>query len=118
MHNRPTFFLCAALLALPSFASESLRVTPAAPNTTDKFSLQVFAPGCTAGLPVITSSTTPPRIDILVTAAACPILPFPVPIPVTGPTVMYLPFAPRPAGDYHVTVRLRNGASELILNEG
>ena len=40
--------------------------------------------------------------------------------PITGPiTVSFYPlFAPRPAGDYHVTVRWQDGASERILYEG
>jgi hypothetical protein len=112
-------FLCAALLALPSFGADSLRVTPAAPSTYDTFMLQAFVPGCMEGATVITSSALPPRIDILAKAAPCPILPFPYQgIPVTGPTGLYQQFSPRPAGDYHITVRLQNGASETIVSEG
>jgi hypothetical protein len=67
---------------------------------------------------VVTASISPPRIDILLTAAPCPdtspFFPFPPP---TGPTIVFQQFAPRPAGDYHITVRLQNGARETILGE-
>jgi hypothetical protein len=113
MHNnRITLFLCAALLALSSFASEPLHVTPVAPSTTDTFQLRIFAPGCFA-FPVVTSSPLPRQIDVRMTSEACPNF-------VTGPiTVTFFPsFAPRPAGDYHVTVRWQEGARERILYEG
>jgi len=117
MHNRIAFLLCATLLALPSFGSGSLRVTPTAPATTDPFRVQAFAPGCITSAPVVTSSTTPPRIDILLIAGQCPDL-FPFLPPYNGPTIVDQLLAPRPAGDYHITVRLQNGARETILSEG
>ena len=118
MHNRMTYFLCAAFLAVSSFASEPLWVTPAAPSTTDTFQVRIFAPGCFASPPVVTSSLLTRQIDIRMTSQACPNFSF-VP-PITGPiTVLYDPlFAPRPAGDYHVTVHWQEGANERILNEG
>ncbi|HEX7681463.1 MAG TPA: hypothetical protein VF713_25280 [Thermoanaerobaculia bacterium] len=68
----------------------------------------------------MTSSTSPPRIDILLTAVPCPDLSpyFPSFPPFTGPTIIDQLFAPRPAGDYHITVRLQNGGSETMISEG
>jgi hypothetical protein len=115
MHKRWSFFLSAALIALPSFAAESLWITPVAPSTTDTFSLRVFAPGCVMGLPVVTSSDLPPHIDVLLKTEVCPSLPgYP---PFEGPTLSYQSFSPRPAGDYRVTVRLQSDAGEIILAE-
>lgn len=122
MHNRMTFFLCAALIALPSFGSGSLLVTPTAPATSDTIRVRIIAPGCLGGAPVVTTSATPPRIDILLISGPCPdlspLFPSLPPIPpFTGPTIVFDQFSPRPAGDYHITVRLRKGATETILDE-
>jgi hypothetical protein len=116
MHNRMTLLLCAAFLAVPALAMEPLRIRPVAPSTTDAFTLRIIAPGCTAGFPIVTSSLLPPRIDVRLTAGACPN--FPTQPPLTGPTLFFLPFAARPAGDYHVTVRLQDGVHETVLSEG
>src|SRR5258706_2270031 len=120
MHDRIAFLLCATLLALPSFGSGSLRLTPTAPATSDLFRVPGIAPGCINSAPAVTSSVTPPRIDILLIAGQCPDLSpfFPSLPPITGPTIVDPLFAPRPAGDYHITVRLQNGARETILSEG
>ena len=113
MHKRWSFFLSAALIALPSFAAESLWITPVAPSTTDTFTLRIFAPGCVMELPVVTSSELPPRIDVLLKTGVCPSLPgYP---PFEGPTLFYQSFSPRPAGDYRVTVRSHGDAGEIIL---
>src|SRR6185436_8143077 len=83
--------------------------------STDWILMRVFVPGCTSGIPVETSSDLPPRIDLLVTAAACPSIPgYPE---IDGPTLLYWNFNPRPAGDYRITVRLQDGARVITLSE-
>jgi hypothetical protein len=59
------------------------------------------------------------RIDMLLVAGPCPDLSpyFPFLPPYTGPTIVFQRFAPRPAGDYHITVRLQDGARETILSD-
>src|SRR5258706_8922021 len=98
MHDRIAFLLCATLLALPSFGSGSLRVTPTAPATSDLFRVRAIAPGCITSAPVVTSSVTPPRIDIRLIAGQCPDLSpfFPSLPPFTGPTTVDPLSPPRP----------------------
>jgi hypothetical protein len=115
MHKRATLLLYAAFVALSSFAAEPLRVWPVAPTTREWFGVRVLAPGCVASI-VDTFSALPQRIDVRITAGACPTRPF---VPAfTGPTDVDENFAPRPAGEYHITVRWQDGAKETILSEG
>jgi hypothetical protein len=112
MHKRWSFFLGAALIALPSFAAQSLWITPAAPSTTDTFNLRMFVPGCVTGLPVVTSSDLPPRIDVLLQAGVCPILPgYP---PIEGPTEWSWSSAPTAYFAWGPAVRLPGSSPSTV----